>query len=323
MSPAIFALRLSLRGVLALPDRLVLRRFGPPARNTRGVTVERDLHVMARLQEALFGEITKGEPAEARRAMRRNMAIIAGPPVAVPTRDERVAGVPCRRYGDRGNRLLVYLHGGGWVQGDLETHDSLCRRLATEGGWDVLAVDYRCAPEHPFPGPLEDVLAVVRASRGPRLALGGDSAGGNLTAAACVALRDAGEELPSLQLLIYPTVDQRRLDASHREFAHGFFLTAADIDWFQRYYGFSDPLDPRVSPLLASAPGLPPAIVTTAGFDPLRDEGEAYVAHLRAGGVPVTWLDEATLVHGYAQMDGVIPACDAAVARLMAVLRAA
>lgn len=327
-------LRTLLRAALALPEPIARLRTGPPPVNDRGVALDAATHRLVWLENRVFGGITKGTPAEARAGMRRSVAIVAAHPRArLDVRDTTADGVPVRLYRPPGppRPLLVYLHGGGWVQGDLDTHDGLCRRLAAEADRVVLAVDYRLAPEHPFPAGLDDTLTALRWARAhasdlgatDRIEVAGDSAGGNLAAAACLVLRDAGEPLPALQVLVYPGLDQTRALPSHRTFARGFLLTAADIDWFQAHYAM--PLrDPRASPLLAeSHAGLPPAVVTTAGFDPLRDEGEAYVERLRAAGVPVTHLDEATLVHGYATMDGVLPAADRAVARILAAIRAA
>ncbi len=321
-------LRLLLRGALALPGGLARLRTGDPPRNDRGVALDGATWRMVWLNHRVFGSLTKGEPAAARAAMRRSVAIVASrPSAALDVRDDHVpGGPPVRIYRPAQARaLLVYLHGGGWVQGDLDTHDASCRRLAGEADRVVVSVDYRLAPEHPYPAAVEDTLAALRWARsiagGLPIEVGGDSAGGNLAAAACVALRDAGEQLPALQLLIYPGLDQTRALPSHRTFAEGFLLTSADIDWFQRHYA-APPRDPLASPLLAEDHrGLPPAIVTTAGFDPLRDEGEAYVERLRAAGVPVTHLDEADLVHGYTAMDGVIPAADRAVGRIVEALR--
>jgi acetyl esterase/lipase len=286
--------------------------------------------VLVHLENRVFGGITRGGPAAARARMRRSVPIVASrPDVALQVADTVADGVPVRIYRPAHARaVLVYLHGGGWVQGDRDTHDALCRRLAAADRV-VVSADYRLAPEHPFPAAVDDTVTVLRWARAnvatlgsDRIEVGGDSAGGNLAAVACIVLRDAGLDLPSLQLLIYPGLDQRRLAASHATFAEGFLLTAADIDWFQGHY--AAPVDDvRASPLLADLHGLPPAIVTTAGFDPLRDEGEAYVAKLRAAGVPVTHLEEASLVHGYANMDGALPAADRAVARIVEALRAA
>ncbi|MDP2305094.1 MAG: alpha/beta hydrolase [Pseudomonadota bacterium] len=336
-------LRAFLRGVLAIPAAITRLRVGDPPRNDRGTMLDRETHLLVWLENHAparlgGGGITRGTPAEARAAMRRSVSIVASQPSArLEVHDDRVPGGPAVRvYRPEGDPrpVLVYLHGGGWVQGDLDTHDALCRRLAAEGNRAVVSVDYRLAPEHPFPAGLEDVLQTLRwiptadlggptlAAEG-RVSVGGDSAGGNLAAAACIALRDGGEALPELQVLVYPGLDQTRALASHQSFARGFLLTAADIDWFQRHYAVTDLRDPLASPLLApDLRGLPPAIVTTAGFDPLRDEGEAYVARLREAGVPVVHLDESSLVHGYACMDGVVAEADAAVSRLAAVIRA-
>lgn len=324
-------LRLSLRFALALPDALARPLCGPPPTNDRGVTLDGGAWRMHWLNERIYGHIAKGAPASARAGMRRSLAIVASRPAhALVVRDDRARGVPVRIYQPPTPRaVLVYLHGGGWVQGDLDTHDALCRRLAGEADRLVISVDYRLAPEHPFPAGLHDVLDAfawareLASSHGlSRVELGGDSAGGNLTAAACLVLRDRGEELPALQLLLYPGLDQTRALPSHRTFAAGPILTAADIDWFQAHYR-PDFRDPTASPLLApTLAGLPPAIVATAGFDPLRDEGEAFAARLREAGVPTVHLDEADLVHGYAQMDGVLASCDAALGRIVEAVRA-
>ncbi|MDP2312397.1 MAG: alpha/beta hydrolase [Pseudomonadota bacterium] len=336
LSPAI--LRPLLRAALALPPGFARLRVGDPPRNDRGTPLDHGTHVLVWLENRMFGGLTKATPEKARVAMRGSVAIVASrPTAALDVHDTRVPGGPAVRvYRPLGapRPVLVYLHGGGWVQGDLDTHDGLCRRLATEADRVVVSVDYRLAPEHPFPAGLDDTLHALRWVRtadlgGPTLApagrvsVGGDSAGGNLAAAACLALRDAGEPLPELQVLVYPGLDQTRALPSHRTFARGYLLTAADIDWFQAHYAVTDLRDPLASPLLApDLRGLPPAVVTTAGFDPLRDEGEAYVARLREAGVPVVHLDEAGLVHGYAAMDGVLAEADAAVARLAAAIRA-
>lgn len=322
MSPV---LRLLLRAALALPAPLAKRGGGPPPTNDRGVALDADTWRMVWLNTRLFGGITKATPRAARAAMARSLAIVASRPThPLDIRDDRVPNGPAVRVYRPASpcAVLVYLHGGGWVQGDRDTHDGLCRRLAGEAGRLVVSVDYRLAPEHPFPAAVHDAVAAVRWARalGARIEVGGDSAGGNLAAAACIALRDAGEELPALQLLLYPGLDQTRALPSHRTFATGFLLTAHDIDWFQAHYA-APPLDPLASPLLAAShAGLPPAIVTTAGFDPLRDEGEAYVARLRAAGISAVHLDESALVHGYAQMDGALPAADRAVRRIVAAL---
>lgn len=318
--------RASLRGALAIPPGVRARLIGPPPRNDRGTALDAGLHLMLWLERRIPKPITGGTPDVARASMLASIPLVECAPADVPTADTTVAGVPVRVYGAAQAPVLVYLHGGGWVCGDLRTHDRLCRRLCAEAGLRVISVDYRRAPEFPFPVPLEDSLAVTRTvlreCPGP-VGIGGDSAGGNLSAVICQLLRDAGEPMPALQVLIYPAVDHRRLAASHATFAAGYLLGAADIDWYHAHYAAPDPLDPRVSPLLAARhEGLPPAIVVTAGFDPLRDEGEAYVATLRGAGVPVTHLDAADLVHGFVLMDGAIAGADREVRRLIAALRA-
>ena len=249
-----------------------------------------------------FGDppIEESTPEEVR-ALRRER--LQPPTVDVPDiRDVDAGGVPARLYrpsDDPGLALLVYLHGGGWVFGDLDTHDNITRALAVKSGQAVLSVDYRLAPEHPYPAPLDDAIAATRwayenaAGLGcdpVRLAIGGDSAGGNL-AAVVTQLRVAPFRW---QLLVYPVTDLRGGTASYEEFRDGPLLTPAVMGWFNDHYlsgGEGSADDPRVSPLLADDALLaasPPTLVITAEMDPLRDEGEAYAARLSALGVPTT-----------------------------------
>jgi acetyl esterase len=230
--------------------------------------------------------------------------------------------------------LLVFFHGGGFVFGDLDTHDAPCRMLCRHGSMHVLAIDYRLAPEHPFPAAVEDARAALRwafahaAELGAdptRIAVGGDSAGANLAAVtAHLAARDGGPA-PTCQMLIYPAVDRTRPYASLALFAEGFLLTRASIAWFhEQYVGARAPLtDPRHAPLhAASFEGLAPALVVTAGFDPLRDEGEAYAAALAAAGVPTLVRRFDALTHGFFSMVGVSTDCRLAVVEIAGATRA-
>lgn len=329
-------LGLGLRGGLALPDVLRHRFFGPAPRNDRGDLLDGDAHVIARLQELTQPPLGDHDVRRSRAAMRRGAALVARPrPTGMEVQDGQTAGIPTRLYRPAGlppkPALLVYYHGGGWAIGDLDTHDGLCARLAVELPAVVLSVDYRLAPEHPCPAAIDDALAAFRAAREQaaalgcdpdRVAVGGDSAGGNLSAAVSMACRDAGEPMPSAQLLIYPATDLRRVTASHRTCADNPMLGAADVQFFLDNYAAPDLEDPKVSPgAAADLAGLPPAVVTTCGFDPLRDEGEDYARRLDAAGVQATHLHHPTLMHGYASMDAAMPAADAAVAALIAAFR--
>ena len=224
--------------------------------------------------------------------------------------------------------VLVYYHGGGWVIGDLDTHDTLCRELANLSGCAVVAVDYRMGPEQPFPAAVDDCWAATRwvqanaASLGldaTRLAVGGDSAGGNLAAVMTIMARDHadGVELPiRFQLLIYPGTDQRRGHASHTSNGQGYALTSDTIAYFQNHY-IADKAqfhDWRASPLLAeSLAKLPPALVITAGFDPLRDEGLDYADRLSAAGTSCHHVCFARQIHGFITMGRVLEEANAAV----------
>jgi acetyl esterase len=210
---------------------------------------------------------------------------------------------------------LIYYHGGGFVIGNIETHDSTCRRLANKSHCQVISIDYRLSPEHPFPAPIEDGVAAFRHIRdnaksfgadARRIAVGGDSAGGAIAAVVCQTCRDAGETVgqggPAFQMLIYPATDSSRESASRREFAEGYFLTKALIDWFWKAYvpAGTDLGDLRLSPLLArDFTGLPPAFVLTAGYDPLRDEGRAYAERLIDAGIKTTYVNYPGTIHGF------------------------
>jgi acetyl esterase len=220
--------------------------------------------------------------------------------------------------------LLVYFHGGGWVIGGLDTHDDPCRFLAAHSGVSVLSVDYRLAPEHPFPAAAEDALAAYEwaaanaerlAADAGRIGVGGDSAGANLAAATCLTARDAGIASPAMQLLIYPVTETAGTARSRQTFAEGFMLTRADMDWFEGHYlpPGVDRDDPRVALLNASdLSGLPPAYIATAGFDPLRDEGEEFARRLREAGVQVALRRHPGLIHTFLNLTAVCPTARAA-----------
>ncbi len=230
---------------------------------------------------------------------------------------------------------LVFFHGGGWTIGDLDTHDTLCRQLANGARCVVFSVDYRLAPEYPFPAPVDDCIAatefVFRESGSlgidaRRIALGGDSAGGNLAAVVALHARDARSEQPCFQLLIYPATDQRCSFPSHQKNGQGYLLTSDSIGWFRASYlpRREDWSDWRASPLLAANhSGLPPALVLTAGLDPLVDEGRAYAEKMRAAGVPVEYAEYPDMVHGFFLFGGVLETTNAAIQRCCEALRSA
>ena len=231
--------------------------------------------------------------------------------------------------------LLVYFHGGGWVIGDLDTHDVACRTLAAGAGIAVLAVDYRLAPEHRFPAAVDDCIAAVRFARAEaaalgadaaRIAVGGDSAGGNLAAVACLALRDAGEPVPAFQLLIYPATDMRAVAPSHTANGQGYMLTADSIAYYREHYmpDAAEWADWRASPLLAPDHAhLPPALVLTAGFDPLRDEGRQYADALSGAGVACQYICFERQIHGFVTMGRVIDEANTALDLCATALRRA
>ncbi|TDQ04831.1 alpha/beta hydrolase [Labedaea rhizosphaerae] len=229
--------------------------------------------------------------------------------------------------------LLVFYHGGGWVIGSLGTHDNLCRFIAANGELRVLSVDYRLAPEAPFPAAADDALAAFRwavkhaadlGANPDAIAVGGDSAGGNLAAVTSYLASKRRGAQPAFQLLFYPGVDASVRRPSRELFAEGFFLTSREMDWFLGHYAPDEAsrTDPKLSPLLASnLAGLPPAYITTAGFDPLRDEGEAYARKLGEAGVPVVLRRHADLIHGFANFIGLGTRFTEAVSEAIGALR--
>jgi len=282
-------------------------------------------------------------PAQARSFYRdRRTFTQPDPPAMAEVRELRAGEVPLRLVRPAGTQaaqqlpVLVYFHGGGWTIGDLDTHDVLCRQLAQASGAAVVSVDYRLGPEHRFPAAVDDCLAATRWVRAQaaalgvdasRLAVGGDSAGGNLAAVVCLALREAGEPLPAFQLLIYPATDMRAVAPSHTSNGQGYLLTRDSIAYYTGHYLGEDLAlrsDWRASPLLASDHrGLPPALVLTAGFDPLRDEGLQYADALSAAGVPAQYLCFERQIHGFITMGRVLDEANLAVQVCAAALRRA
>jgi len=221
---------------------------------------------------------------------------------------------------------LVYFHGGGWVIGDLDTHDVLCRQLANGARCAVYSVDYRMGPEHPFPAAVDDCLAATKfvAGRHSQVAVGGDSAGGNLATVVALQARDAGGPAIAFQLLIYPATDQRGQHPSVTRNGEGYLLTKKSMEYFQAQYLLrrEDLTDWRASPLLAKTlAGLPPAHVLTAGFDPLLDEGREYAERMAKEGVEVSYREYGDMVHGFILMGGVLDTANAAVEECCAKLR--
>lgn len=244
--------------------------------------------------------------------------------------DIEVAGRPARLYRPTPERtpLVVYLHGGGWTIGSIDTYDHFARRLVSRADVAVLLLDYRLAPEHPWPASVEDTVAALRwVARHPQalgpigaIAVAGDSAGGTLATLACLELRDSSPEvLPALQALAYPNTDLTGSQPSMREKASGYGLTADGVRFFSRQWVPDQTMwsDPRVSPLHApDLSRLPPALIVTAEHDPLRDEGERYAERLRDAGVEVTLRREHGLLHNFMRMDDVSPASAAAADRV-------
>lgn len=253
-------------------------------------------------------------------------------PLAIPAPH---GAIPARLYVPKEPRqhdglspALVFFHGGGWVIGDLDSHDVVCRQLAAEGALIVISVDYRLAPEHKFPAAADDAIAATKwiaahardlGVDASRLSIGGDSAGGNLAAVVALAARDAGGTALAGQVLIYPATDFAMTHGSHSEPETSVLLTHSVIRWFRDHYlnGASDIHDWRASPARAqNLAGLPPAYVLTAGADPLRDEGDEYAERLRQAGVPVTYKHFPGQFHGFFTMGKLLRQANVAVSEI-------
>jgi len=310
--------------IAALRRRLARGRSQP----VEGEALDEEIAALLALDDVTRDSDLRGRtPARARKKLAESVRVVDGAPVTgVGARDEIAGGVRARLYAPDDLAApspgIVYFHGGGWVTGDLDSHDRLCRRLAQLGRMRVLAVDYRLAPEHPFPAAVDDAIAGFRGAATDaarlgldpaRLGVAGDSAGGNLSAV--VARRTRGEaHRPALAGLIYAAVDATRSSPSQRTFGERYLLTGAMIDWYLGHY--TDPAHhrhPDVSPLLADdVGGVGPTLVYTAHFDPLRDEAEAYARRLSDAGVEVEVRRFPNLVHGFALLGGGSRAADAA-----------
>jgi acetyl esterase len=333
--------RVLVQKVFGLPPEWLVRLSGRPAIVVDGQRLhpEMQLILASRRWSGAPPSLRAATVAKARAAMLHGSVRFADALPVKTVRDLTMEGPESRLrlrhyapFSAAPRPLLLFLHGGGFALGDLETHDLPCRILCRESDVHVLAVDYRLAPEHPFPAATEDVYAALRWARRhaaelgadpDRIAIGGDSAGGNLSAVVAQRSVKAGEPPLAAQLLVYPATDRVTPRASHELFATGFMLERDDMRWFDGMYAGAAPSgDPAVSPLLATELGdLPPAIVVTAGFDVLRDEGEAYAEALRQAGTQVRAWREPELIHGFMNCASVSPAALAAVRRIAAELR--
>ena len=332
--------RLALKALGGLPG-WAQRLIGGKPIVVDGQRLHPELQVLARLLNAGSGtDLADLPPERGRAVLDLDASIFGGKPrpcdlesITIPT-DE--GPVPARLYRPSGTRpagLVVYFHGGGWVLGSLDSHDSACSFLAERAEVCVLSVDYRLAPEHPFPAGVNDAVAAFRfAVRHAEdlgvdpsaIAVGGDSAGGNLAAVVANTTARTGERAPALQVLIVPATDLSTKRASYRHFGDGYFLTDKHMDWYKDQYltDAGEALDPRVSPLLAEdLSGLPPAYVAVAGFDVLRDEGIAYARRLREAGVQTVLRVHPDLIHPFSAALGAGRACSEATLEIATAIR--
>ncbi len=333
--------RLIVHTLLSLPTSILRLMAGGGVVYQGGRTLDPRLQYLA-AQNRSAPPMSMFTPDEARRGGAATLALVAGglePGVGFEavSIDGPGGTIPARLYRpvvqDAQAPLMVFAHFGGGVIGDLETCHAFCSILAKTGRGPVLSVDYRLAPEHRFPAGLEDVLAAYRWGRdnaerfgapAAQAAIGGDSMGGNFAAVVCQELKKAGEPQPVLQLLIYPWVDVACESASMSTYGDAFPLNRATLDWFAGHYlGPGDsPADPRLSPLRAKDfSGLAPAVVVSAGFDPLLDQGEAYARRLKEAGVPTVYRCYDALAHAFTAFTGAVPAADIACREIAGLVR--
>jgi acetyl esterase len=313
---------------LRMPGPVLRRIVGPPERSADGLVLDLQAQALVWLMRVAGEAQTRDDDlGRARERLDRRGPLLAGRGrAAVRIADRMVQGAAgplrarvyaARERDGRAAPGLVWFHGGGFVLGSIDSHEGLCADLAANAGVVVVSIDYRLAPEHRFPAGVQDAIAatqwVVDRSNdigidARAVAVGGDSAGGNLAAVVAQSLRGAPRPL-AFQLLVYPATDATCREASHRIFRDGFVLTERDIAWFLDQY-LPDPRvasDPRVSPLFADdLSGLPPALVVTAGFDPLRDEGRRYAERMRQAGVEVDHICSEGSLHGFLSTAGAV-----------------
>ncbi|MGF1468303.1 MAG: alpha/beta hydrolase [Sandaracinaceae bacterium] len=324
------------------PGPVARALLGAPPVNDRGVALDLQTHILLSLGRATGRPpLDERGPEGARDEVNLLAKVLDLPPRPLYRVEDRWIEGPgdrlrLRIYVPRQAEVLpglVYFHGGGFVVGGLESHDGALRLLAERAQAIVVAVDYRLAPEAPYPAAVDDADAAFQWTVQHaealgidvrRVAVGGDSAGGNLAAAVSRRRRDAGGPHPSFQYLVYPALDLTRREASHETFRSGFYLTAAMIDWFLANYltDAQQKTEPDASPLLVDdLKGLPPAFIGTAGFDPLRDEGERYAERLRAAGVEVSHRSFDALIHGFLTTGGLLDGAARGVEELAEALR--
>lgn len=312
----------TLKTLFQLPEFAKRRLVGKPVLKD-GLELDLDMQLMLLLSNLEKSPRLQAAPekmARTRKLMQQNARLVEGAPLDLTTRDlvleHGQQAMAARLYTPTQpiDALLLYFHGGGWAQGDLDSHDYLCRFLCERSGAHVISVDYPLAPEHRFPAAVKSTLAAYQAvvarlaewgvSR-PVIAVGGDSAGANLATVLARHVVPLAVPQPVAQMLIYPAVDSSRDHPSKLMFADGFLLTLENIRDYESFYipTAQDRFNPDISPLLATdQQGVAPAIVITAGFDPLRDEGRAYADKLESSGVAVTRLEYPGLIHGFANM---------------------
>jgi acetyl esterase len=302
-----------------------------------------EVRALLEINEAVGGpRLETLSPVEAREAAVDGLKAVAGQPeeigrvenLRIPRAEH---AIPIRIYNPAAEGpfpCLVYFHGGGWVVCDLDTHDGVCRAIARRAGAVVVAVDYRLSPEYKFPAAVDDCYAAIewvaanaaRLAVDPRrIAVGGDSAGGTLATVMCLKSREEGGPPIALQVLVYPVTNLASFDTqSYREFADGYYLTLAEMEWFRGHYlaRAEDAQSPYASPLLApDLRGLPPALVITAECDPLRDEGEAYAKRLAEAGVEAACTRYAGMIHPFFSLGGVFSQGRRAIEQVAAAVR--
>lgn len=309
------ALRMAVRGLFALPDGLLRKLFGNPPPEAEGLRP--DSWAMARITAPAENRRSSYEPGEVRRETEFLAGLVSREIPDVVTQDWLLEGEG-RELGARlftpvsrplSGPMLVHFHGGGWVQGSVESHSNACALLAREAGVRVLGVEYRLAPEEPFPAQADDALMAWRSvmedparfgADPGRVGVIGDSAGAQMAAVLCLDLKAAGEPQPACQVLIYPVTDCSGSFASREIFSRGYYLTKSRMDWFEEcFVPEGEARDPRVSPLFAEdLSGLAPAHVSISIADPLRDEGVAYAEALAKAGVEVS-IDWMPMIHAW------------------------